>query len=238
MSIIVPVYNAKNSIEQTLNSVCRLPEGTLELIVVDGGSTDNTLEKIALFKDRIDHLVVEKDKGVYDAMNKGIRLASGEWLLFLGSDDVLHDDSLLTEMVAKAKGDELLRISGVKNIDADHNKTPDFYPGRWDNSLFWRNTVHHQGVLYHRDIFKTRAYALSYPILADYHLNLRLYQEGIKADLFEGVLIHSEARGISKRYTTALYQEEWLVKKDVLTGVKKWLQPFWLVWKYLYKNLF
>lgn len=234
----MPVYNAENSIEKTLNSVCDLPKSTYEVIVVDGSSNDTTIEKIAPFKNRIEHFVSEKDKGVYDAMNKGIILSSGEWLLFLGSDDVLHGEELLADMVTHEKSDEMLRISGVKNINADHNKTPAFYPGRWDNSLYWRNTVHHQGVLYHKEVFKTRKYELIYPVLADYHLNLRLYQEGIKARLFEGVLVHSEARGISKQYTIGLYREEWRLKKDVLKGAKKLVQPFWLVWKYLYKNLF
>ena len=238
LSIIIPVYNAEKSIAKTLSSVCWLPKTNFELIVIDGNSTDRSLEIISTYMGEIDHLLVEDDKGVYDAMNKGINLAQGEWILFLGADDELVGKDLLEEMVASKHEGESLRIGGVKNIDADHSKTPEFYPGRWDQSLYWRNTAHHQGILYHKDVFKERRYNLRYPVLADYHLNLLLFQEGVKAKRFDRILVHCEAQGLSKRYTMALYQEEWQVKKDAVKGLRKWIQPSWLVCKFIYKQVF
>lgn len=237
LSIIVPVYNAAKSISQTLHSICALPKDQVEIIVIDGESNDETHTIIAEFLERIDHLIVAKDKGVYDAMNKGIKIASGKWMMFFGADDVLEDRSLLLKMIQQPLGEARLRIAGVKNTDADHSRTPDFYPPRWDKSLFWRNTAHHQGILYHRSLFDQRKYELRYPILADYHLNLKLFQEGIKAELFPETLVISKAQGLSKRFTMELYQEEWRVKKDVVQGVKKWFQPTWLVLKFLYKKV-
>ncbi len=236
LSIIVPVYNAAKSISQTLRSIATLPTDQVEIIVIDGESNDDTHTVIAPFLGRIDHLVVEKDQGVYDAMNRGITIANGRWLLFLGADDVLENETLLLEMIQKPLGEERLRIAGVKNTDANHARTPNFYPPRWDKSLFWRNTAHHQGVLYHRSLFEQWKYELRYPILADYHLNLKLFQEGVRAELFPQTLVRSKAQGLSKRFTMALYQEEWRVKKDVVKGVKKWFQPTWLVLKFLYKR--
>lgn len=238
LSIIVPVYNAAKSISQTLHSICNLPKDWVEIIVVDGESHDESHTLISEFMVSIDHLIVAKDKGVYDAMNKGLKIASGRWLLFLGADDVLEDKSLLLSMIEQPSGKERLRIAGVKNTDADHSRTPEFYPPRWDKSLFWRNTAHHQGILYHRSLFEQWKYELRYPILADYHLNLKLFQKGITAQLFAGTLVISKAQGLSKRFDMALYQEEWRVKKDVVQGVKKWFQPTWLVLKFLYKKLF
>jgi len=124
-------------------------ESDRELIVVDGGSTDGTLEIIRARSDVIAHSVSERDSGVYAAMNKGTRLASGRWLLFLGANDsLIHPDVLLK--VRTAIGDDR---------DAIYCGEAEYHDGRvWPAPVRPRvaygNFMHHQSTFYHRSLFE------------------------------------------------------------------------------------
>ena len=91
ISVITVVFNDVNNISKTIESVLlqNIPPSDLEYIIIDGGSTDGTVEKIKEYKDKIDVFISEKDKGVYNAMNKGIKYATAKWCLFLNSGDLL-----------------------------------------------------------------------------------------------------------------------------------------------------
>lgn len=106
-TVITVCRNAARSIEATLRSVLAQDCPDLEYVVVDGGSTDGTADIIRRFADRIATMVSEPDQGVYDAMNKGIDLARGEYLLFLNAGDVLATEDVLTRMGAAMNADVL-----------------------------------------------------------------------------------------------------------------------------------
>ena len=88
-SIIIATYNAEKYLERALTSVVEGTSGDYELILIDGGSKDSTLEIIQRFKKYISYSLSERDKGIYDAWNKGIKKATGDWIMFLGADDRL-----------------------------------------------------------------------------------------------------------------------------------------------------
>ena len=98
-SIITVTYNAGKYIEETIMSVITQTYHNIEYIIVDGASTDNTMDIVNKYKDRISVIVSEPDKGLYDAMNKGIDLATGDYLCFLNAGDSLHEDDTLFSMV-------------------------------------------------------------------------------------------------------------------------------------------
>ena len=100
VSILTVSYNADSTIEQTLLSVCNQIYSDIEYIIVDGKSTDNTLSIINKYMDKISIVVSEPDKGIYDAINKGLALASGDFLLVLGSDDCLSSETAIQEAVS------------------------------------------------------------------------------------------------------------------------------------------
>ena len=91
ISIITVVYNGASTLEQTILSVLKQTYSRIEYIIIDGGSKDGTVDIIKKYQDRIAYWVSEPDEGIYDAMNKGIRHASGDWIYFLGADDILYN---------------------------------------------------------------------------------------------------------------------------------------------------
>lgn len=106
-SIITVTYNAGAVLEDTIQSVITQTYRNVEYIIVDGGSKDHTLDIINRYREHIHTLVSEPDKGLYDAMNKGIRLATGNYLCFLNAGDELHEDDTLQLMVHSITGTEL-----------------------------------------------------------------------------------------------------------------------------------
>ena len=234
ISIIVPVYNAQSTLEKCLSSLINLGSVSAEIVVIDGHSTDESLSILEKYMEYIQHLIVEPDKGVYEAMNKGIELAAGEWIYFIGADDFLYNTSVLAEMIS-AKGIEKLRIADVEQFNISNSKVPKYYPAAFDQRLVWRNVSHHQGMLYHRSLFNNKRFDEHLKVLADYALNLEFYQAGVKAKLFSGTLAKCAAQGLSKNFQTSLYAEEWSFKKKQLRGWRKWVHPLWLKAKKVYK---
>jgi glycosyltransferase involved in cell wall biosynthesis len=164
LSVIVPVYNGGATLAEAIGSVTRQRYDNIELIVVDGASVDNTLEVIRANENNIDIWISEPDQGVYDAMNKGAALAHGDWLYFLGSDDVLLD--VVHEVMPQLDDPhgiyygEVRRTSGKKGI------------GQFSRRQLIRRNIPHQAIFYPRSVFRTYHYDLKYPVAADYHLNL------------------------------------------------------------------
>jgi glycosyltransferase involved in cell wall biosynthesis len=103
VSIITVVYNGKNTIEDCIKSVASQTYPHIEHIVIDGGSTDGTVDIIRKYEDKIACWISEKDKGIYDAINKGIRCATGEVIGILHSDDFYADSYVIEGVVRQLK---------------------------------------------------------------------------------------------------------------------------------------
>lgn len=99
ITIITACYNSEKTIEQTIQSVLNQTYGNIEYIIIDGASTDGTMDVVVKYWDQIDAVVSEQDCGVYDAFNKGVHLATGEYTLFLNSDDYFYRDNVIKLLV-------------------------------------------------------------------------------------------------------------------------------------------
>lgn len=106
-SVITVTYNAEKVLEDTIQSVISQTYHHVEYIIVDGASTDGTMAIVDRYRDRISRVISEPDKGLYDAMNKGISLATGDYLCFLNAGDSFHEDDTLQAMVHSISGNEL-----------------------------------------------------------------------------------------------------------------------------------
>jgi glycosyltransferase involved in cell wall biosynthesis len=135
ISVVTVVLNAPSSIEKCVASVLGQTYGNIEYLVIDGGSTDGTLDILAGYRDRIDYLVSEPDRGLYHAMNKGIQAATGDFVYFLNSDDTFCDEEVVADVAAAihrnpsvdlvygdvlmGSGDQLVRKSQVPVLDRE-----------------------------------------------------------------------------------------------------------------------
>lgn len=95
ISIVTVSYNAASSIEYTINSILSQTYENIEYIIIDGGSTDNTIDIIHKYTDRISYWISEQDRGIYDAMNKGIKLATGQWINFMNCGDSFYSKDIV-----------------------------------------------------------------------------------------------------------------------------------------------
>jgi hypothetical protein len=114
---------------------------------------------------------------------------------------------------------------------------PSSYPARWDASMYWRNTTHHQGVVYRNDLLKNRKFNPAWKVLADYALHLSLFRSGIPFETHDRMLAKVKSGGLSRKFHASLYREEWDVKRQVLSGWRKWIHPIWLLVKFSSKRL-
>ncbi|MFZ5524811.1 MAG: rhamnan synthesis F family protein [Pseudomonadota bacterium] len=191
ISIGLVVYNGAEHIKGALDSIVKQSYKNIELIIVDGGSTDGTLNSLDEFSRHISVMVSEPDKGIYDAMNKVCSLATGDWLIFLGCDDVLQDAlgniaGQMTNPDAVYYGDVVFRSSGR------------LYGGEFSKYRLAMVNFCHQSIFYPRSVYKKYAYSLDYKWLADYAYNLKLVGMGIPfVHIAEVVAIYNEKGGSS-----------------------------------------
>jgi glycosyltransferase involved in cell wall biosynthesis len=172
-SIIIPTYNSDATLSNSLDSIICQKFNDFEILIMDGLSTDNTLKTVEEYNDSRIRIYSEKDKGIYDAMNKGILQARGEWLYFMGSDDELYDENVLFDIAAFIKSyDKLEFIYG--NVVLKKHGT--IYDGKFDRIKLYFTNICHQAVLYKKTMFQTIGlYNLYYVALADWDLNMRCF---------------------------------------------------------------
>ncbi len=216
-SIIIPSYCSEKTIRTCIDSILHQSFKNFEIIIIDGASNDKTLEIIKAYGSSVNKLISEKDSGVYDAINKGIHIASGEYIYVLGSDDQLFSNDTLEKIQAVAQGSSPMLIFGnVKNVGRQHRAVPAIHQSSFDSSLYLKNTLHQQGCFYHHSLFSEKKFNAEYKILGDYDFHLQLFQEKISSLQIHTTVATCEAQGLSKRFTKELYQEELKIKKQRL----------------------
>lgn len=176
-SCIIATYNAEMYLSQAIDSVLGQTTENFELIIIDGLSTDRTVEIVKSYGGRIRYFVSEKDNGIYDAWNKGIKASKGDWILFLGADDLLVPSALAVyyDNICKNNLHKVDFISGKVNY-VKYDLTPLILIGKpWSWPNFQHEmTVAHVGSLHNRELFtETGLYNTEYRIVGDYELLLR-----------------------------------------------------------------
>lgn len=171
VSVIIPTYNSALTLSECLNSILNQKLRNIEVLVIDGASSDGTVDLLNEFSQTDDRVkwVSQMDKGIYDAMNKGVLLAKGEWIYFLGSDDTLVDCDVL----------ECLSKHFTKEIDVIYgNVISTRFNGRYDGefsiSKIYSQNICHQSIFFKKVIFKEIGlFNLKYPAHADWDHNIK-----------------------------------------------------------------
>ncbi len=179
LSIVTPAYNARDTIETTLKSVLLQESGlSVEYVVVDGGSSDGTVDLLRTYDDHLEWRS-ESDDGIYDAMNKGIRRASGAWVGILNSDDWYAKDTFQKlEAVVQRQPRADIVVGGVTRVSEDGTTGKYVPPPQGKFTTLKPNN--HPATFVHRDVYKRLGtYRLSYPISADLDFILRAQQQGV-----------------------------------------------------------
>ena len=166
ISVILVCKNPGPRLQAALESVWAQQNASFEIIVIDGGSTDGTRKWLEAHRGRLAALISQADAGAYAAMNKGVRLARGAWLLFLGADDRLAGDDVLARVAAQiAPG-----TNGVYAGEAIYSDGRLYRPARQFRPIR-RNFVHHQATFYPRTQFAGANYDETLTCQADYDFN-------------------------------------------------------------------
>ena len=180
ISIIIPTFNSHNTLERCLKSIVEQDYNNFEIWLIDAVSTDGTLLILEKYKEQYSfiHFITEHDKGIYDAMNKGVNLCAGEWIYFLGSDDTLYDNNVLSSVINKIKtcddkviyGNVIMRGQNQWNLDGV------VFAGEYNLERILNMTICHQALFYSKIVFeKYGNFDLKYNVDSDYDFNLRCY---------------------------------------------------------------
>ena len=193
VTIITVTYNCKNDIEETIKSVLNQDYENLEYIVIDGNSNDGTVDVIKKYQNRISDFISEPDNGIYDAMNKGLKIATGQWINFMNSGDTFNNNHVVSDIfhnnreitnkkIIYGKTISVKNDGTVKETFVDINKLPDI--------INWYQPYVHQSVFYNIDDKSDCLYDLRYRICADYDVACRYWKKyGLKHYLFMDVVV-------------------------------------------------
>lgn len=231
ISVVLVCRNPGPRVRDTLKSVLSQDEAKMEVVVIDGASTDGTREWLETQRTWLGALVSEPDSGVYDAMNKGIAAARGDWVLFLGAGDLLatgvlsHLDSLLRQSDAGV-------IVGEASYDDGRT-----YPLAEPWTAVRRNFVHHQAAFYQRMLFTAHGrFDAGLRIMADYEFNLRLLRAGVR---FRSVPVRVAActsGGLSDAGRWSSYREEITVRHRYFPAWQCWPWDLGSIARYIRKK--
>jgi glycosyltransferase involved in cell wall biosynthesis len=222
LSVITVVYNGAATLEKTILSVAGQTFKDMEYIIIDGGSKDATIDIIQKHAAHVTKWISEPDKGVYDAMNKGVRMAEGEWIYFLGGDDLFHDSQVVSRVFAEASPADADLVYG----DVLSPSYKGRYDGEFDFAKLLVRNISHQAIFYRRTLFATFGeYNLRYKGYADWDLNIRLFAandspEGprVRIRYVDTIVASFGPGGISSRHDIPFLREVLLPRK------LKWLE--------------
>lgn len=236
VSIITVVFNAVKDIEKTLQSVLSQSYNNIEYIVIDGGSTDGTVDIIRKYSDRIDYWISESDNGIYDAMNKGVNIAHGEWINFMNCGD-LFADNIIVEYLMKyiytkecdvLYGDVILK----RNKVLKRKKALDM------ESIKYSLPFCHQSSFVKLSILKKCPFNLSFSLAADYEFFYRLYYKTNCKFLYvdKVIAVYESTFGISSVNRRKTYDEICLINGRNLTILGR--LRFYIISLLLYVKVF
>ncbi|RRV00060.1 glycosyltransferase [Stutzerimonas xanthomarina] len=199
ISVVTVVFNGGDFIEKTILSVLGQKYSNVEYIIIDGGSTDGTLDILRRYEGLIEYWVSERDSGIYDAMNKGAEIASGDWICFMNGGDLFFDDRVIhkiaesitpTSQVCFGKSLSTYEDMQVVRYEDFGSSERDFYLTKMPN---------HQAIFIRKDKYKSVRYSLDYRYCSDTDYLRRVFDEAAYCE-YPGFVSRFELGGVSNYY--------------------------------------
>lgn len=203
ITVVTVVFNGEATLEQTIQSVVNQTYDNVEYIIVDGGSKDRTLDIIKKYEDRIDYWQSEPDKGIYDAMNKGIELANGDWINFMNSGDSFYNECVIKNIYYGNIHD--CDIIYGKAITSKRQDIIVYRPTRFN--LIIGRMLCHQSLFVNKSVFINYKFNCRYKLLADKDWLMKLIKRNC---IFEYIDMHVciyDLEGVSYKYRKIYYHE-------------------------------
>lgn len=200
VTVICVTRNAALHLPKLLDSVRQVKTPQVEFIIIDGNSTDDTVNLIKANTDIVDFWLSEPDKGIYDAMNKAVGYTNGKWLYFIGADDALLEG--FARMLPLLTKPDTIYYGGVIYRDKPLSK-------KYTTYGLTKMNICHQAIFYPKAVFDKYRYDTRYVIWADFHLNIRCWHDRrFKFEYHDIIITHYARGGYSETAVDAAYERD------------------------------
>lgn len=226
ISVVTVVFNGEKFIERAIQSVISQNYHNLQYIIIDGGSTDGTVDVIKKYEDKLYFWVSEKDKGISDAFNKGIAQASGDVIGLLNSDD-WYENNVFYKIAEAYKKNNKCVIHGRVRFWSDEN-TPYYEVGGNDEIMDRLMSVMHPTVFVPKEVYdRYGVFDLAYKRAMDYELMLRFKKRGVCFSYIDEVVANMARGGVSDCHWFATQKEVFVIREK--HGIASIKNVFWVV---------
>lgn len=219
ITIITICFNCREHVERTILSVLSQSYSNIEYIIEDGGSTDGTLDIINKYRSKISKIYSEKDKGVFDAMNKAISQVTGEWILFMNAGDEFHDNNVVSNLFKTEIANKIGVIYGdtyfVKKNKFQYYKSSPFFLTNGIRPM----GICHQSIFVRTDLAKRYLFDITFKYAADYNMMMQIHKAGFEFKYIPIAISNYDLTGMSSTNLISQYKE---VAKicDTTSGLK------------------
>lgn len=220
-SIITVVYNGENVIQKTINSIINQTYKNIEYIIIDGNSKDNTINICNKYKNKIYLIISEPDQGIYDAMNKGIKSATGDYIIFMNSGDLFASENTLSTISNQIKKkfykinpDFIYGDSIEECIDGSNF----FYKKARTHKFIWYGMfTHHQSMIYKTDIINSNLimYNQKFFIAADYQFTFEFLNHCSLVEQLKYPICIFERGGMSSKWEKEGLKQQWEIRRSI-----------------------
>lgn len=205
LSIVTISYNNIDGLNKTIGSVTGQSFQDFEWIVIDGGSSDGSKDLIESISDKLSFWCSEPDAGIYNAINKGIKYAHGEYIQFLNSGDWFADNDVLTRVFSSSYSSDVLYGDMLQDSGQAVNMVR--YPAHLYLFFFLYDSLCHQACFYKRSLFENNLYDESFRIVSDWAMNIKLIVEGKRFEHISFPIVHYDNGGISAKCNDLVVKE-------------------------------
>jgi len=208
ITIVTVCLNAVREIETTILSVLNQTYSNIEFIVIDGGSTDGTKDIIHKYQDQIAHFISEPDKGIYDAMNKGIDLATGEWINFMNAGDCFVNENVIANVSPALQDGHDVVFGNTIMVNGRQMKLNkgQLFPDRFPK-------IGHQSSFVKTSLMKENHFNTKYIISADFDFLYKMFMEGKDFFYVDMEIALYNMDGMSSNHRELLYREHCEIKR-------------------------
>jgi glycosyltransferase involved in cell wall biosynthesis len=225
VTVVTVVRNAENVIEKTIKSVLEQNYPNVEYIVIDGDSQDKTQLIIENYSHQIDKYISEPDRGIYDAMNKGAKLATGDWILYMNAGDYFYAPNSLSNLTSALNSDADVILAGLEEVLVDDLETRHFQRMPKPIKEIWRSMpTSHQATLVRLSCQLEYGFDTSYIWCADHDFLARMYRKGKKFVNQDILFCVFDCNSNNSRDIMMFISERWKLSKGLVPFYRRLIQ--------------